>query len=120
MGTVHVAESAVVDAKIHAAYVVISGRFSGEIRCRERLELMPKSRVRGELVTKLLSVHEGAVIDGRVQMTTEDTPAARPARTAAAASAAEPKPAATVAEEARAPELKINSTAAAPSTAPPA
>ncbi len=91
-GTVHISESAVVDAKISAAFVVISGRFDGEVRCRERLELMPKSRVKGELVTKVLSVHEGAVIDGRVQMTSTEEPATRPAKTTEAKPAATVKP----------------------------
>ncbi len=115
-GTVHIAESAVVDAKIHAQYVVVSGRFSGEIRCRERLELMPKSRVRGELVTKLLTVHEGAVIDGRIQMTTEEGVAARPARvgaeraTAASTETKAPGTPATPTSPTAAGESKLNST----------
>ncbi len=75
--TVHIAESAVVEAKVHAAYVVISGRFGGEVRCRERLELLPKSRVKGELFTKLLIAHEGAVIDGHIQMTTDEADSVR-------------------------------------------
>ena len=74
-GTVHVAEGAEMDAKIHAAFVVISGNFKGEIRCEQRVELMPRGRVTGEIVTKILSIHEGATLDGSVQMTSE-SPAA--------------------------------------------
>jgi cytoskeletal protein CcmA (bactofilin family) len=78
--TVHIAEGAKVDAKIQAAYVVVAGTFQGQMRCKERLELLPKSRVRGEITAKLLTVHEGAFIDGHVQMTT-DEPAATDAMT---------------------------------------
>ena len=67
-GTVHVAEGAQVDAKVRANYVVISGEFHGEIRCEERTDLMPRSRVTAEVITKVLSVHEGATWDGSVKM----------------------------------------------------
>ena len=70
-GTVHVSEGAEVDAKIHAAYVVISGGFKGEIRADRKAELMPSSRVTGEVMAKVLSVHEGATLDGTVQMTSD-------------------------------------------------
>jgi cytoskeletal protein CcmA (bactofilin family) len=76
-GTVHIAEGARVDAKIRASFVVVSGSFKGEVRCTERLELLPKSRVEGQLVTKVLNVHEGAVVDGSIQMTAETAPRTR-------------------------------------------
>ena len=76
-GTIHISEGARVDAKLTAAFVVISGSFKGEARCSDRLELLPKSRVEGQLVTKVLNVHEGAVFDGSIQMTTERDASAR-------------------------------------------
>jgi cytoskeletal protein CcmA (bactofilin family) len=82
--TVHISEGARVDAKIQAAYVVVAGTFQGQMRCKERLELMPKSKVRGEIATKLLTVHEGAFIDGHLQMTEEGAPAAATPRAASA------------------------------------
>jgi cytoskeletal protein CcmA (bactofilin family) len=70
-GTVQIAEGADVDAKIHAGFVVVSGGFKGEIKCDQRVELMPRSRVSGEIITKVLSIHEGATLDGGVQMTSD-------------------------------------------------
>ena len=70
-GTVHVSEGADIDAKIHAAFVVIAGNFKGEVRCDQRTELMPRGKVTGEIITKMLSIHEGAILDGNVQMTSE-------------------------------------------------
>jgi len=87
-GTVHVSEGAEVDAKIHAAFIVISGNFKGEIRADRKAELMPTSRVTGEVITKVLSVHEGATLDGTIQMTGEGSrpaPSARSSRNGAAA-----------------------------------
>jgi cytoskeletal protein CcmA (bactofilin family) len=76
-GTVHISEGAVVEAKVKAAFVVICGAFKGELRCLERLELLPKSKVQGDLVTKVLNVHEGAVIDGSIRMSAEKSGEAR-------------------------------------------
>lgn len=70
--TVHVAEGAQVDAKIKAAFVVVAGSFQGEIRCDQRTDLLPRSRVNGEIITKVFTVHEGATFDGTVQMTGEN------------------------------------------------
>ncbi len=87
-GTVHVTDGALVDAKVRAAFVVVSGSFQGEIRCEQRVDLLPRSRVNGEVITKVLVVQEGAKLDGRVQMTggleaEGQRPAARSARTGA-------------------------------------
>jgi cytoskeletal protein CcmA (bactofilin family) len=79
-GTVHVSEGAEVDAKIHATYIVISGNFKGEIRAERKAELMPTSRMVGDISAKMLSVHEGAVFDGGIQMTSDGARASTPAR----------------------------------------
>jgi cytoskeletal protein CcmA (bactofilin family) len=68
-GTVHIAEGARVEAKVRAAFVVVAGSFKGEVRCDERLELTPKGKVEGDIVTKSLTISEGATIDGSIQMT---------------------------------------------------
>ncbi len=81
-GTVQIAEGADVDAKVHAAFVVISGSFKGEIKCDQRVELMPRSKVSGEIITKILSIHEGATLDGGVQMTSDTVTRLNGARTA--------------------------------------
>jgi len=69
-GTIHIADGAVVDAKLKAAFVVIGGTFKGEVRCIERLELLPKSKVQGDVITKSLNIHEGATLDGTIRMST--------------------------------------------------
>jgi len=74
-GTVHVSEGAQVDAKIRALFVVVSGNVRGEIRCDQRVDLLPRSRVNGQVITKVLSIHEGAILDGSVQMTSDSASA---------------------------------------------
>jgi cytoskeletal protein CcmA (bactofilin family) len=89
-GTVQISEGADVDAKIHAAYVVVSGALKGEIKCDNRVELMPRSRVQGEVITKGLSIHEGATLDGAVQMTSDGTSRINGSRARVTSSEAEP------------------------------
>jgi cytoskeletal protein CcmA (bactofilin family) len=83
-GTIHISEGAEVDAKIRATYIVICGTFKGEVRCLERLELLPKSKVQGEIVTKILNVHEGATVDGSIRMSTDKADASETPRAEAA------------------------------------
>ncbi|HXG36733.1 MAG TPA: polymer-forming cytoskeletal protein [Dehalococcoidia bacterium] len=74
--TVHISKGASVDAVVNANYVIIAGNFQGRVHCTERLELMPSSRIKGEMTTKLLTVHEGAFIDGALHMMNPDDIAA--------------------------------------------
>ncbi|MPZ48764.1 MAG: hypothetical protein GEU75_05530 [Dehalococcoidia bacterium] len=87
--TVHVADGALVDAKIRAAFVVVSGTFHGEIKCDQRVDLLPHSRVDAEIVTKVLIVEEGAVFDGHIQMTQGDSQRASRSRAGEGETAAE-------------------------------
>jgi cytoskeletal protein CcmA (bactofilin family) len=72
-GTVHITQGAEVKATVRGKFVVVAGSFDGQLFCSERLELLPTSRVKGQITTKLLSVGEGAFIDGEVHMT-DDVP----------------------------------------------
>lgn len=67
-GTIHISEGAEVDAKLQAAFVVVAGSFRGEIKAEQKTELLPTSKVTGEVITRALSVHEGATVDGTIQM----------------------------------------------------
>jgi len=77
-GTVHISEGAEVNANINASYVTIGGTFEGKLVCTDRLELLATSRVNGSITTRLISISEGAVMDGEIHMGSEvkETPAA--------------------------------------------
>lgn len=70
-GTVHISEGAEVDANVHASYVTIGGLFDGKLVCTDRLELLATSRVNGSITTRLISIAEGAVMDGEIHMGSE-------------------------------------------------
>lgn len=67
--TVFVAEAARVDAKVRANSVIIAGSFQGHVYCSERLEILSTGRLTGEVTTRSLVVHEGAIAEGQVHMT---------------------------------------------------
>ena len=54
-----------VEAEVQVAVGVISGQIKGNITGRERIELSGTARVFGNIVTPVLVLEEGAVIDGQ-------------------------------------------------------
>jgi len=63
-----VTQSATVKARVVVDRMVVAGNFSGEITARERVELEATARVRGNIDTPKLILHEGAKFDGDCKM----------------------------------------------------
>ncbi len=61
-----IAESATVTGQIHAGHVIINGRVNGPVHATELLELQPKARIEGDVSYKVLEMHQGAVIVGKL------------------------------------------------------
>jgi cytoskeletal protein CcmA (bactofilin family) len=61
------------NGSIDASFARIAGSFEGDIRCSEQTELLPGSKVKGEIVTRRLSVQDGAVFDGSIKMAEQST-----------------------------------------------
>jgi cytoskeletal protein CcmA (bactofilin family) len=70
-GTLFVAAEAQVDGTVRARNVTLAGEVKGDLRCEERLEILPGGAARGDVKTGALVVHEGAFIDSRFQMQRE-------------------------------------------------
>lgn len=68
---------------VHAREVIIGGALTGNVFAAERVELQPTAIVTGDLVTQVVLVQEGGVINGRVEM--QPPAGARGAGTQAAA-----------------------------------
>lgn len=66
---VFILEEATVAAEVSAQNVVIAGQYNGEVTCHARFEVLPTGRVRGTVRAPVLVVHEGAEINGSIQMT---------------------------------------------------
>jgi cytoskeletal protein CcmA (bactofilin family) len=74
-GTVNFAEHRVtigrngsVAANISAREVVILGKVQGNIQCSDRLDIRSEGSLTGDVVTQRISVEDGAVLKGSVQV----------------------------------------------------
>ncbi len=70
-GTLYVAAQARVQGVVRARNVILAGEIEGQLRCDERLEILPGGSARGEIDTGTLVVHEGAFIESKFQMRRE-------------------------------------------------
>lgn len=70
-GDVYVAEGASVSATVQAGSMTIAGSIEGTIECTGRFEVLPSGRVTADVAAPRLVVHEGAVVVGKLRMTSE-------------------------------------------------
>jgi len=61
-----ISESAVVTGAVQADHIIINGRVDGPVHARVMLELQPKARITGDVSYKLLEMHQGATVAGRL------------------------------------------------------
>jgi cytoskeletal protein CcmA (bactofilin family) len=78
-GTINLAENRVtvgrngiVAANITAREVVIMGKVTGNIQCSDRLDIRSEGSLAGDVTTMRISVEDGAVLKGSVQVRTAD------------------------------------------------
>lgn len=61
----YVGESAVLRASVYAKNAVISGTVTGNVVCRERIELTSTARIKGDIKCGRIAVAEGAEFNGK-------------------------------------------------------
>ena len=66
--TLIVGETGQVDAEIDCGVISIRGRVSGQVRGRQRIELLSGCRVQARLVAPKLLIEDGAFFEGECQM----------------------------------------------------
>jgi cytoskeletal protein CcmA (bactofilin family) len=69
---VTVGRNGVVVANINAREVVIMGKVTGNIQCSDRLDIRSEGSLAGDVTTMRISVEDGAVLKGSVQVRTAD------------------------------------------------
>jgi cytoskeletal protein CcmA (bactofilin family) len=67
--TLVVGEKAVINATIRSGIVEVSGTVIGNITATERIELHPNCRVHGDIEAPVVTIDEGAVLEGQCRMT---------------------------------------------------
>jgi len=63
--TLLVGESGEVEAAVQVGAAIVSGQIKGNITARERVELRSTARIYGNIVTPVLVLEAGVVIDGQ-------------------------------------------------------
>jgi len=61
-----ISESAQITGEVQADHVIINGRVDGPVLARVMLELQPKARINGDVTYKLLEMHQGALVAGKL------------------------------------------------------
>ena len=78
-GNITIGEHGEITGEVKAQIIIIGGKISGTVIASEKIVLESSSNLKGDLITKILVVEEGAVFDGKSAMSTKDkTVAATP------------------------------------------
>lgn len=89
-GVLYVASGAEIDADVSATDAIVEGTIHGSIACSGRLEIRSTGVVRAAVQTQRLVIHEGAVLEGRLDMNAPEPAEDQPS---GAAALLEPEPA---------------------------
>ena len=82
-----------VQANITAREVVVMGKVSGNIECSDRVDIRSEGSVTGDVSTVRISVEDGAVLKGGIEVRSGDRKQNQPQSQAKAAEASKPEPA---------------------------
>jgi len=67
--TLVIGEKGVINASIRSGVVEVSGEVVGNISATERIELHPSCRVYGDIEAPVVTIDEGALLEGQCRMT---------------------------------------------------
>ena len=83
-----------VQASIKAREVIILGQVQGNVETSDKVDIRKDAKLVGDIVTSRISIEDGALFKGSIDIKKPEPKPAAPAPTPAAARPAEPKPAA--------------------------
>jgi cytoskeletal protein CcmA (bactofilin family) len=67
-GVVIIGEFGKVNGQINADNITIGGKVTGTVKAKEKVMLESKGNLKGDIITKILSVDAGAVFNGNTKM----------------------------------------------------
>jgi len=73
--TLVLSEQARIEGEVHVSHVVINGAVSGPVTANDYLELQAKARVNGDVVYRTLEMHVGAVVQGKLMHSEQESAA---------------------------------------------
>ncbi|HEY7617631.1 MAG TPA: polymer-forming cytoskeletal protein [Terriglobales bacterium] len=72
---VTIGRNGIVAANITAREIVIMGKVKGNIQCTDRVDIRSEGSLTGDVITQRISVEDGAILKGSVQVRAVDTKA---------------------------------------------
>jgi cytoskeletal protein CcmA (bactofilin family) len=72
-GTLVISEQARVDGEVRVSHVVVNGAVSGPLIANDYLELQAKARVNGDVAYRILEMHVGAIVEGKLMHSEPET-----------------------------------------------
>jgi cytoskeletal protein CcmA (bactofilin family) len=76
-----------IQANINAREVVIMGKVTGNVECSDRLDIRGEGTLTGDVITQRISVEDGALMKGSIQVRAAENKAQQPKAMGAAAGA---------------------------------
>ncbi len=76
---VTIGRNGVVNANISAKEVVIMGKVHGNIQCTDRVDIRSEGSLTGDVITQRVSVEDGAVLKGSVEVRVSEKNQKKPA-----------------------------------------
>lgn len=73
-GTLVVEEGGNWHGQVKAGNVIIAGNVVGDVIATQKVELAPTARISGSIVGPIVAIAEGAVIEGKIRMTSSAEP----------------------------------------------
>ncbi len=67
-----VSEHARIEGQVRCANMIVNGYIAGPVHCEELLELQPNARIVGDVHYKLLEMHGGALVEGKLTYQQEE------------------------------------------------
>jgi cytoskeletal protein CcmA (bactofilin family) len=64
-----IGEEGKLTANIEADIIIIAGKITGNIKCLQKLEVLPNAKIIGDIEAPILSLNEGCVFEGSCKMT---------------------------------------------------
>jgi cytoskeletal protein CcmA (bactofilin family) len=61
-----IGENAIVEGEVRCDHLVVNGEIRGSVQCAALLEIQPKARIIGDVCYKVLEMHGGAQVLGKL------------------------------------------------------
>jgi cytoskeletal protein CcmA (bactofilin family) len=74
-GNITIGQHGEITGEVKAQVLIIGGKIVGTVVANEKIVLEASSNLKGDLITKILVVEEGAVFDGKSSMGSKEKPA---------------------------------------------